>query len=172
MKTMLMAGAGLTALLLAAPQAAAQATEAKVTNPLLAKWSGPYGGVPPFDLVKVEHFKPALEAAMAEQLAEVEKIVANPAPATFESTLAALERGGQTMNRVGTAYGVFSSTMNTPEFQAVEREMAPKLAAFNDKILQNEKLFQRIATVYESRDKANLTPEQKRLAWLYHTTYV
>src|SRR6188474_1179866 len=85
--------------------------EANVQNPLLSPWTGPYGGVPPFDKVKVELLKPALEAAMAEQLAEVDKIANDPAAPTFENTLAALERSGRTLDRVGTIYGVYSNTM-------------------------------------------------------------
>jgi peptidyl-dipeptidase Dcp len=145
---------------------------ASVQNPLLAPWTGPYGGVPPFDHVKVEHLKPALEAAMAEQLAEVERIANDPAAPTFENTLAALERSGRTLDRVGTIYGIYSNTMSTPDFQKVEEEMAPKLAAFSDQITQNEKLFQRIAAVYDARHTGKLTPEQKRLAWLDYTNFV
>jgi peptidyl-dipeptidase Dcp len=122
--------------------------------------------------VKVEHFQPAIEAAMAEQLAEVDAIAANPAPADFENTIAALERTGRTFDRATNIYGVFASTMNGPEFQAVERQMAPKLAAFQDKITQNEKLFARIAAVYAARESAGLEPEQQRLAWLYHNNFV
>ena len=141
-------------------------------NPLLEKWVGPYGGVPPFDRVQVAHFKPALEAAMAENLAEIDRIATSAAAPTFENTLAALERVGHTLDRVQTAYGVWSSTMNGPEFQIVEREMAPRLAAFADKITQNEALFRRIEAVYNSPDKARLKPEQQRLAWLYYTNFV
>ncbi|PYQ23088.1 MAG: peptidase M3, partial [Acidobacteria bacterium] len=125
-------------------------------NPLLAPWTGPYGGVPPFDRVKVDQFKPALESAMAEQLAEVDKIANDPAPPSFENTLAALERSGHTLDRVGTVFGIYSSTMSTPDFQKVEEEMAPRLAAFSDQITQNEKLFQRIAAVYAARQTAGL----------------
>jgi peptidyl-dipeptidase Dcp len=146
--------------------------EEPVQNPLLAPWAGPHGGVPPFDKVKVEHFKPALEAAMAEQLAEIDTIAGDPAPPTFENTIAALERTGRTLDRVTTVFGIFSSTMSTPDFQAVETEMAPRLAAFRDQIAQNEKLFKRIAAVYEAREAAKLTPEQKRLVWLDHTNFV
>jgi peptidyl-dipeptidase Dcp len=142
------------------------------TNPLLAPWTGPYGGVPPFDQIKVEHFKPALEAAMAENLAEVDRIANDPAPPTFENTIVAMENTGRRINDVGTAYGIWSSTMAGPEFQVVEREMAPKLAAFSDQITQNEKLFQRIAAVYNSPEKASLTPEQQRLVWVYHDNFV
>jgi peptidyl-dipeptidase Dcp len=145
---------------------------ASVENPLLPKWHGPLGGVPPFDQVKVEHFKPALEAAMAEQLAEIDRIAADPAAPTFDNTIAALERAGRTFNRVSSVYGVFSSTMKSPEFQVVEREMSPKLAAFRDRIVQNEKLFKRLAAVYDARDKGKLTPEQKRLAWNRYTDFV
>jgi peptidyl-dipeptidase Dcp len=141
-------------------------------NPLLAKWEGPHGGVPPFDRVQIPLFKPALEAAMAEQLAEIQRIANDPAPPDFENTIVALESAGQTLDRVGTLYGVWSGTMSSPEFQAVEREMAPRLAAFSDQITQNEALFKRIETVYNSPAKAKLKPEQQRLSWLYYTNFV
>ena len=141
-------------------------------NPLLAKWEGPYGGVPPFDRVQIPLFKPALEAAMTEQLGEVQRIANDPAPANFENTIAALERAGGTLDRVSTLYGVWGSTMSSPEYQAVQREMAPRLAAFNDQITQNEALFKRIEAVYNSPAKAKLNPEQQRLTWYYYTNFV
>src|SRR5215203_2615040 len=141
-------------------------------NPLLAKWEGPYGGVPPFDRVQIALFKPALEAAMAEQLTETQRIAADPAPPDFENTIAALERSGRTLDRVGTLYGVWEATMSSPEYQVVQREMAPRLAAFNDQITQNEALFKRIEAVYNSPAKSRMTPEQQRLTWLYHTNFV
>jgi peptidyl-dipeptidase Dcp len=141
-------------------------------NPLLMKWEGPYGGVPPFDRVQISLFKPALEAAMAEQLAETDAIARNTAAPDFENTIAALERTGGTLDRVSTIYGVWGSTMASPEYQAVQREMAPRLAAFNDQITQNEPLFKRIEAVYNSPAKAKLTPEQQRLTWLYYTNFV
>ena len=141
-------------------------------NPLLAKWEGPYGGVPPFDRVQIPLFKPALEAAMGEQLAEIQKIANDPAPPDFENTIAALERSGNTLDRVSTLYGIWGATMASPEYQVVQREMAPRLAAFNDQITQNEALFKRIETVYNSPAKAKLKPEQQRVAWLYYTNFV
>jgi peptidyl-dipeptidase Dcp len=141
-------------------------------NPLLAKWEGPYGGVPPFDRVKVSLFKPALEAAMVEGLAEIDKIAKNPAAPDFENTIAALERSGHMLERVSTLYGVWGATMSTPEYQVVQREMAPRLAAFYDQITQNEALFKRIDAVYNSPAKAKLTPEQQRLTWFYYTNFV
>ncbi len=152
--------------------ASAEAAQHAGADPLLAAWAGPYGGVPPFGAVKVEQFSPALEAAMAEQLAAVDRIAADPAPPTFENTLAAMERSGRTFNRVAAVFSVWSNTMSTPDFQAVERVMAPKLAAFQDRITQNEKLFARIAAVYDTRETSCKEPEQKRLAWLYYTNFV
>lgn len=142
------------------------------TNPLLREWSGPYGGVPPFDEIEVAHFEPALKAAMEERLREVERIADSPETPTFKNTLAALERSGKTMDRVQRIYSVWSGNMSTPAFQEVQREMAPRLAAFADKIIQNERLFRRIESVYRARESARLTPEQQRLAWHYYTSFV
>jgi peptidyl-dipeptidase Dcp len=137
----------------------------KTDNPLLAQWTGPFGGVPPFSKVKVEHFKPALEAAMDEKRREIAAIVESPDPPTFENTIAALDDAGRTFARVNTIYNVWSSTMSSDEFKTVEREMAPKIAAFEDEIVQNERLFKRVEAVYQSPGKAKLTPEQQRLSW-------
>ena len=151
---------------------AAPGEPALAGNPLLGEWTGPYGGVPPFDEVEVADFQPALEAAMRESLAEIDRIAGDPAPPTFENTIAALERSGGTLDRVTAVYGVWSSTMKGPEFQAVERTMAPRLAEFSDRIFQNAALFRRIEAVYQSPDTATLTPEQRRLAWWYHNNFV
>ena len=140
-------------------------------EPLSAPWPGPYGGVPPFDRVEVEDFKPALESAMQESLAEIEAIANDPAPPTFENTVAAMERCGRALERAGTIYGIYSSSMQTPAFQEVEVEMEPKLAAFTDRIVQNEKLFARLSAVYEAREASGLTAEQKRLVWLKYTEF-
>ncbi|MDB5435036.1 MAG: dcp, partial [Phenylobacterium sp.] len=141
-------------------------------NPLTRPWTGPYGGLPPFGQVKVADFQPGLEAAMAEELAEIEAIANNPAPPTFDNTIAAMERTGHASNRIDTIYGIWSDTLSNPEVRAVEKEMEPKLATHRDRILQNEKLFRRIEAVYEARDTAHLTPEQKRLAWLRWNGFV
>jgi peptidyl-dipeptidase Dcp len=141
-------------------------------NPLLQPWSGPYGGVPPFERVQVAHFKPALEAAMAAELAEIERIANDPSAPTFENTLVALERSGRMLDRVSTVYNIWGSNMSTADFQAVEREMDPVLAAHSTRIIQNAPLFTRIEAVYNSPDKARLTAEQQRLAWLYYTNFV
>ena len=141
-------------------------------NPLLSPWRGPYGGVPPFDAARVELIQPALEAAMAEQLAAIERIASQEAAPDFDNTIAALERSGRALERVGAVFGVYGGNLSTPEFRAVEQAMAPRLAALGDAIVQNEKLFARIAAVYETRATSGLTAEQQRLVWLDYTEFV
>jgi peptidyl-dipeptidase Dcp len=142
------------------------------TNPLLADWNGAYGGVPPFDKIEIAQFKPALEAAMTENLAEIDKIAANSAAPTFENTIAEMERAGKTLDRVTTVYYIWAGTMSTPEMRDIEREMQPKLTALSDKITQNEALFKRIEAVYNSPAKSKLTAEQQRLVWRHYTNFV
>ncbi|MBE7516250.1 MAG: M3 family metallopeptidase [Chloracidobacterium sp.] len=142
-------------------------------NPLLQKWTGPYGGVPPFDKVRLEDFKPALEAAMAENLAEVAAIANDPAKPTFENTIAAMEKTGRTLDRVSTIYGIWSSSKNNDAFSAIEEEMEPKLAAFSSQVYQNAALFKRIEAVYNAQLKSKKIPgEQRRLTWVYYTNFV
>ncbi|MEP7213703.1 MAG: M3 family metallopeptidase [Acidobacteriota bacterium] len=141
-------------------------------NPAIAKWEGPYVGVPAFDKVTVADLKPALEAAMAENLREIDKIAGSVAPPTFENTIAELERTGRTLDRAQTFYGIWGSNMSSPEFREVENEMDPKLAAFADRITQNVSLFTRIEAVYNSPAKSKLNSEQQRLAWRYYTNFV
>ncbi|WP_460608778.1 M3 family metallopeptidase [Hymenobacter terrigena] len=140
--------------------------------PLLAPWEGPHGGVPAFDKVRVADFKLALEAAMAENLAEINAIATNPAAPTFENTIAAMERSGQTLTRVSAIYDIWSSTLNDAAFSAVETEMAPKLAAFYDQISQNPALFKRIEAVYNSPANKKLTAEQQRLVEVDYKQFV
>ena len=172
----LLATAGACALLtVSALDAAEMKPDAQSAAPggaLLATWAGPFGGVPPFDRARVADLQPALEAGMASQLVEIDRIAKDPAAPTFENTIAAMERSGRMLDRVSTVYGVYSSTLNDEAVQAVEREMAPKLAAFSDQITQNPQLFERIARVYETRETSGLTAEQQRLAWLYYTNFV
>jgi peptidyl-dipeptidase Dcp len=146
--------------------------EPQAQNPLLQAWTGPYGGVPPFAGVRVEHFKPALDAAMAESRAEIDAIAKSPAPATFDNTSAAFEDSGRRYTRVQTFYGIWESALNDAAFQALDREMAPKMAAFADEIVQNSALFRRIEAVYNAPEKAALSSEQQRLVYRQYTNLV
>lgn len=142
-------------------------------EPLLKKWEGGYGGVPPFDLIKAGDFKPAIEKAISLNRQEIEAITQNPETPTFENTIVALEQSGQTLQRVMAVYGVWSGGLSTPEFQKIESEVEPLLAAFNDEVIQNAQLFARIESVYSrSKKEKNLAAEEQRLLWVYHTRFV
>ncbi|PLR18671.1 peptidase M3 [Caulobacter zeae] len=161
-----------TAAAAAASAAAPGLSFAAETNPLLATWTGPYGGVPAFDKMKIADLKPAVEAAMAKNQAEIDAITANKAAPTFANTIAALEDSGRTLNDVVCYYGIWGSNLSSPEFQAIEPELDAKFAEFGDKITQNAALFARIEAVYNSPEKAKLTPEQQRVTWIYYTNFV
>lgn len=141
-------------------------------NPMLAPWSGPYGGVPPWDRVKAELFPAAFELGLALLLAEVDAIAENPEPPTFGNVITALEDAGRHESRAEVLFGVLTGNLNTPEVQAVDREWSPKIAAAYDKITFNVKLFARISAVYAARETAGLTPEQKRLLERTYEQYV
>lgn len=149
-----------------------ESTDLNTENPLLVPWTGPYGGVPSLDKIKPSDFKPALLAAMVEDSIEISKITSSTEAPTFENTVAAMELTGSTLSRVINLYYVWGSNLNTPEFQTIDTEMGPVIAAFYDKINQNEALFKRIETVYNSPDKKTLNPEQQRLVWKYYHDFV
>ncbi|MEO1135483.1 MAG: M3 family metallopeptidase [Pseudomonadota bacterium] len=133
---------------------------------LLSPYDGPYNGVPHFDEMEVTGLKPALEAGMAKNLAEVDAIANNEEAPTFANTIVALEKSGDELGRVFTYWGILSSNMSSPEFRAVQAEMAPVLSGFFSKINQNEKLFARVKAVYEGEEMERLRPDQQRLVWL------
>jgi peptidyl-dipeptidase Dcp len=142
------------------------------SNPLVTPWSGPYGGVPPWDHVRPEHFPGALEAALAEHRAEIARIVANHEAPTFANTIATLERSGQTRDRVERLFSVARENITNPQYQALEREWQPKLAAANDEIFLNGDLFTRIEAVYRSLETSTLAPDQKRLTTRTYDAFV
>jgi peptidyl-dipeptidase Dcp len=137
----------------------------------LAAWEGAFGGVPPFDRVTAADLAPALEAAMAEKLRAVEAIVANPEPPTFTNTIVALEQAGRPLANVLAIHGVFTGSLSDDAVRQVERDMAPRLAAFADRITQHEPLFRRIQTVFENLTAATADAEQLRLTWLTFTGF-
>jgi peptidyl-dipeptidase Dcp len=132
-------------------------------DPLLAPWIGPHGGFPRFDKIKVESFKPSLTKAMDLYRAELSAIAGVKEPATFANTVAALEGAGKPFNRIGNLFNIYSSTLKDKQVQALELELAPVYAGFQDEIIQNAALFARVKAVYDGRAQAKLTPEQNRL---------
>lgn len=132
------------------------------SNPLLDQPNTPYG-VPAFDQVKLEHYLPAFEAAIAEQKAEIEAIVNNEAEPTFDNTIVALDRSGLLLDRVeGVFFNVLEADGND-EMNAIAEKVSPMLSELSDGIILNEALFKRVKFVYDQRDQLGLNAEQMRL---------
>jgi peptidyl-dipeptidase Dcp len=167
---------GLTPLILLLSLTMSHSTAALPTesasNSLLRPWSGPYGGVPPFDQIKVAEFPQAFTVGMQEQLADIARITDTQRAATFDNTIAALERSGRTLDRVYRLFGIYGSTLKDDQVQAIESEWAPKLAQQADLITQNTALFKRVEAVYTTREHSQLSAEQKRLTWVVYTNFV
>lgn len=140
-------------------------------NPLLQEWTGPYGGVPAFDKMKVEDLKPAILTGMEMQLAEIDSIANNTAAPTFENTIEELERAGQPLDRAFQYYSLIGSNLSTEEFRNIEEELAPKISEFSSKITQNEKLFARIKAVYEGSKENPLPEDQQRVVDLTYKRF-
>ncbi len=151
----------------------ATAADAKFgpSNPFYAESTLPFHA-PPFDKIKDEDYQPAIEAGMAEQLSEINKIADNPAAPTFENTLAAMEKTGQLFQRVMAVFGAVTGANTNPVLQKVQADEAPKLAAHADAIYLNAKLFARVATVYKERESLKLDPESLRLLEVTYDNFV
>ncbi|MGB3454771.1 MAG: M3 family metallopeptidase [Litorimonas sp.] len=174
--TLLSATAGLALL---APVAVAQApmpsvaeTQAAIVgNPLFSDWTAAYGA-PPFDQIRPEHFEPAFTHAMALERAEFDAIADNPAPASFENTIEAMERAGKDLGRIGSTFGALTSSATNDELRAIQRDMSPRLAAHNSAIALDADLFRRVDTLFRSMDMLNLSDEQARVLERTHTGFV
>ena len=141
------------------------------SNIILQEWTGPYGGVPAFDKMKVEDVKEALEKGMELSLAEIDVIANTAVEPTFENTIVAMERSAKVFDRVFEYYGIFSSNKSSPEFREVQKEMAPKLSEYSSKIDQNEALFKRIKAVFEASKENPLEGDQQRVVDLIYKRF-
>jgi peptidyl-dipeptidase Dcp len=161
------------AIVLGTIYASALAADAKFgpSNPFYAPSTLPYHA-PPFDKIKDEDYQPAIEAGMAEELSEIQAISDNPAKATFENTLVAMEKAGQLLRRAMAAFGGVAGANTNPVLQKVRSEEAPKLAAHQDAIYLNTKLFARVATIYQQRATLHLDPESMRLLEVTYDMFV
>ena len=138
------------------------ANKGEVDNPFLSDFSTPFG-VPAFDEIKPEHYMPAFELGMEQQKAEIEAIVNNNEPATFENTIVALDQSGALLNKVSYVFFAQNSACTDSAMQAISRELSPKLSKHSDDINLNPALFAKVKEVYETADTAALTKEQKKL---------
>jgi len=128
-------------------------------NPFLQEWDTPFG-IPPFDLIQDEHYMPAIEKGMEENLAEIDAIVNNSEAPTFANTLEELERSGKLLTKVQRVFGNLASSNTNPKIQELQRELSPLLSAHYDKITLNEGLFKRVEAVWQDRENLNLKNEQ------------
>lgn len=140
-------------------------------NPLLTEWNTPYG-VPPFDKIKMEDYKPALQKAMEEHNKEIEAIVNNPEAPDFENTIEALDRSGVLLDRISNIFFNLLEADGNDEMQALAEEISPEITRHEDNITFNQKLFQRIKTVYEQREKLHLNTEQQTLLRKEYESYI
>ena len=159
------------AALLSAFQITAVSAADPVDNPLLKESTLPYH-LPPFDQIKDEHFVPAMEAGMRDQLKEVDVVANNSEKPTFENTVVALERTGRSLDRAERTFSNLNACNTNPALQKIDKEMAPKLSAHRDAIHLNGKLFARIQQLYDNRDKLGLDPESAYLLERYYKDFV
>jgi peptidyl-dipeptidase Dcp len=140
-------------------------------NPFLTTWTTPYE-FPPFAQIKPEHYMPAFEAAFAEATAEVEAIVADPSPPTFDTVIGALERGGELRRKVGDVLFNVVATDGNDALKQIERDVSPLYAANLQAIFSNPALFAKVDALHQKRDGLGLTGEQMRLLEETHRTFV
>ena len=140
-------------------------------NPFFTDYDAPYQ-IPPFDEIKEEHYMPAFDKGMKEQLEEIDQIANNPEQATFENTLVELERTGKTLSKVADVFFNLLSSNTNEQMDKIAAEISPKLSAHQDAISLNKKLYERVNAVYEQRNVLGLTTEQMRLVEETHKGFI
>jgi peptidyl-dipeptidase Dcp len=143
---------------------------ASIPNPLLQEWTAPFGA-PPFSAITPAHYLPAFEIALAEQQREIDAIAADPAAPTFDNTIAALERSGQSLRRVSAVFFNLCGTDGNDATEEIERRIAPVLARHRTGILLNGPLFRRIDELHQARDRLGLSDEQRRVLDRHHIAF-
>ncbi|WP_421764269.1 M3 family metallopeptidase [Ekhidna sp.] len=152
-------------------QTQSENTEMQTENPFYQEWNTPYE-VPPFDLIKDEHYMQAFEDGMTEQIAEVEAIANNEEAPTFENTITAFEKSGDLLNKVSNVFFNLTSAHTNDSLQGISRVISPKLSAHGDNIFLNANFYERVKTLYNQRSELDLTIEQNKLLEDYHTGFV
>ena len=169
--TTLTAAAGLFAIASSALAAVTTDADFGPANPFFAPSTLPFHA-PAFDKIKDSDYQPAMAAGMAQQLAEMHAIATSPDAPTFDNTIVAMERSGRLLDRVQLVFDAVTGANTNPTLQKVEEVEAPKLAAHNDAIFLDSKLYRRVEAVYEKRATLNLDPESLRLVEYYHQQFV
>ena len=152
----------LLVLLIAAMSCNQDKKKVESDNPFFAEYDTPFG-VPPFDKIKVEHFMPAFEKGMEEHKKEVEAILTNDEEPTFENTIIAMDNAGELLNKVAYPFFGLGGANTSPELQAVQMEVSPKLTQHSDEISLDPRFFERVEAVYNNRESFNLSDEEEFL---------
>ena len=142
-----------------------------MTNPLLQKWSTPFE-MPPFEDIKAAHFPEAFNQALANHQDEIQAIASQTQAPSFQNTLLALEASGELLNQTSALFFNLSASHTSPEIQAIERDISPKLAAHSAAMFLNAALFERINKLHQERTKLGLDAESIRLIERYHLDFV
>ena len=140
-------------------------------NPLLTEWTGAFG-LPPFESIKPEHFRPAFDRALAEHRAEIDAIAADKAAPSFDNTIVALEKSGRLLDRISNVFFVVAGAHTNDEIEALERDISPLLARHSNALHLNRALYARIADLHCRREILGLDVEQKRVLDRYHIRFV
>ena len=161
----------LSVLLTALTMTACTKEKENLPNPFFEEWTTPYG-VPPFERIQTYHYAPAFERAMSLHLEEIDAIASNSEEPTFENTVAAMDRAGEMLSTVANVFSMICAAETNDELMALESEFMPQLTAHNDAILMNERLFERVKAVYESRLSKDLEADQIRLTEKIYDRFV
>lgn len=142
----------------------------QTANPLLEAWETPFG-VPPFDRIKTEHFKPAIEEGIRQHNAQIDSIVSNTEIPSFANVIEALDRSGQILTNAYTTFSLLNAAESNAQMQELDMELSPMVSAHFDNIYLNDRLFNKVKAVYDQRDQLT-DPQQKRLTELIYDRFV
>lgn len=148
-----------------------QAQSMNIDNPFFSEYTTPFQ-TPPFDKIKLEHYLPAFEEGIKIKRSELDAIINNPDKPTFENTIAAIEKSGKLLNKVSRVFFNISGSNGNDETQKIAETITPELSKLNNDIYLNEKLFQRIKSINDEKDKLNLTSEELRVLDNYYSDFV
>lgn len=147
------------------------ACTAKTDNPFFQSYENEYGA-PPFDKIKTEHYMPAFTEGMKQHQAEIDSIANNPEAPTFANTIEKMDFSGELLKKVSSAFFNVQSADTNDDLDSIAKEITPELTAHNDNIYLNDKLFQRVKTLYDNRANLGLTAEQNRLLEKYYKNFI
>ncbi|HNX13137.1 MAG TPA: M3 family metallopeptidase, partial [Paludibacteraceae bacterium] len=147
------------------------ACTAKTDNPFFQSYENEFGA-PPFDKIKTEHYMPAFTEGMKQHQAEIDSIANNPEAPTFANTIEKMDFSGELLKKVSSAFFNVQSADTNDDLDSIAKEITPELTAHNDNIYLNDKLFQRVKTLYDNRTNLGLTAEQNRLLEKYYKNFI